>query len=105
MPFFILVILFNIALTIAFAMGCCWLLAEYLPVIADYARDAGNGTSVEFLGDWIAKALLVIAKYAGIVLNVMIEWLKVIGIDLESLKATVEEAKENVEAGAAEQSY
>lgn len=98
MPFFILFLLFNIVLTLAGVMLGCWLMAEYLPALADVALDAARGTPLAFLGDWTAKALLVIAKYAGMFLNIMIEWLKVLGIDLESLKVTVEKAAENADA-------
>lgn len=103
MQIFILFILLKIALTIAFVLGVSWLLAEYLPVLAEAASDAARGTYVEFLGEWTAKALNAIAQIAGKFFNLCIEWLKVIGIDLESLKTTLDEAAG--EADSAELSF
>lgn len=92
MQILIFFIVLKIVLTVAFIMGCTWLIAEFFPIIAHKMIEVSSGTSVDFVGEWLAKAFNAIARFAAKFFNIMVEWLQVLGIDFEKFKSTIEDA-------------
>lgn len=84
------IILFQIFLAVALVMGCAWAIAEFFPEIAKFVIEIGNGTPAEPVAEWFARILKVTARYAGKFLVVCIEWLEVIGLQLDNLKENLE---------------
>lgn len=83
MGFFVFLIVLKIAITVAFVMGTAWIMAEYLPVLATKIIHLSNGTWADFIGEWAAKVMRVMAKYAGKFLNVCFEWLDFLGVEFK----------------------
>lgn len=83
MPFLLLLLIVKLAFTLAIITFGAWALAEFLPVLADEARAVSAGTDFEIFGQWLSQALLFIARYAGMFVDLVFDWLRVIGIDLE----------------------
>lgn len=90
----------KVVLTVAFFMGGAWLMAEYFPIFAKQVLVMSDGTMVEFLGEWTAKVLRVIAKVSAKFLAVCFEWLEVLGFDFESVKESLKEMEDAADEAA-----
>lgn len=83
MPFLLLLLVLKLAFTLAIITFGAWAVAEFFPMLADKAVAASAGTDFAIFGEWLARALLFIARYAGMFVDLVFDWLRVIGIDLE----------------------
>lgn len=83
MPFLLLLLVVKIAFTLAIITFGAWAIAEFFPMLADKAVAVSAGTDFAIFGDWLSQALLFVARYAGMFVDLVFDWLRVIGIDLE----------------------
>lgn len=98
MPFLLLLLVVKLAFTLAIITFGAWALAEFLPMLADMAVAASAGTDFAIFGEWLSQALLFVARYAGMFVDLVFDWLRVIGIDLERGSLQGDLQKMNVEA-------
>lgn len=95
MQFIVLLILFKIGLTLLFLTLGAMLMAEFFPVLASKAIEATSGTILAPIGDFVSDALLFIAKYAQMFVDLVFSWLRVFGIDIDS--GNVQNSMKNVD--------
>lgn len=91
MHIFIFFIVLKVVLAVAFVMGCAWLMAEYFPILAVKIAHMADGTFMDSIGEWIAKGLKTMGKYAGKFLKVCFEWLEVLGFDFKEIKESIKD--------------
>lgn len=91
MHIFIFLVVLKVVFTVAFIMGCAWLMAEYFPIFAVKIAHMADGTFFDSFGEWIAKGLKAIAKYSGKFLKVCFEWLEVLGFDFKEIKESIKD--------------
>lgn len=84
MHFFIMLILFKIALTLLFFTLGAYLIAEFFPILADKAVAASSGTALAPVGDILSQALHFIARYAQMFVDIVFSWLRAFGIPIDA---------------------
>lgn len=84
MQFFILIIVFKIALGVLFLTLGAMFMADFFPILADKAVAAASGTVVAPIGEITADFLNFIAKYAQMFVDLVFGWLRAFGIDIDS---------------------
>lgn len=83
MHFVIMILVFKIALTVFMVLLGAMFMADFFPVLADKAIAASNGSLFEAVGQGVAVGLNFVAKYAQIVVDLIFDWLQVIGIEMD----------------------
>lgn len=83
MHFLIAIVAFKIALILLVATLGAMFIAEFFPIMADKAVVATNGTVLEMVGEWLAAGLRFVAKYAQIFVNLVFDWLRAFGIEID----------------------
>lgn len=100
MQFLVMLIVFKIALALLFVTLGALFMAEFFPVLADKAVAAASGTALAPVGEFVAQALLFIAKYAQMFVDLVFSWLRVFGIDIDS--GAVKDGVQNMDLKAPE---
>lgn len=83
MQFLVMLIVFKIALALLFVTLGALFMAEFFPILADKALSAASGTALAPVGEFVAQALLFIAKYAQMFVELVFSWLRAFGIDID----------------------
>ena len=93
MQFFIMIIVFKIALTLLFFTLGAMFVAEFFPMLADKAMAASSGTVLAPVGEFLGHALIFMAHYAQMFVDLVFSWLRVFGINIDagSVKSSVKD--------------